>query len=186
VRIVDRDLGAVLAIAIDEAGVIAATARGELVAVRYDGTPRWTRAVHAGWAWALAAVAGGIASCGDDGRVVVADARGATRVIAELGVPCRALAALPSSALIAGDTTGAVHAITAAPVARWRAHAAAITSLVALGDGTFASSSEDGRVMRWTGERGELAAASDDFVTSLAVDPAGLVCAGYDGAIRRI
>ncbi len=67
-----------------------------------------------------------------------------------------------------------------------RAHAAAITSLSAAADGTLVSSSEDGRVVRWAGERGELVATADDFVSSLAADGAGRVCAGYDGAIRRL
>jgi ligand-binding sensor domain-containing protein len=186
VRIAERDVGAVLAIAADASGIVAATARGEVIAIAHDGRARWTRHAHVGWAWNVVPHRSGVLSCGEDGRIVATDADGATRVLANLGVPLRALAAR-GDVIVAGDTDGMLHVSCGDTHASWRAHKTAVTSIVALDDGAIVSASEDGRVVRWTGECGEVIAALDNFVTSLAVLPGGaLVCAGYDGAIRRL
>jgi 2OG-Fe(II) oxygenase superfamily len=183
-RVVATELGAVLAIACDRAGVVASTARGELVAFGFDGAPRWTRAVHAGWAWCATPHPLGIASCGEDGRIAITASDGTTtRSLAQLGVACRALVHMPSGALVVGDTHGSLHVVSST-ITTWVAHAAAITSVALDGD-TIVSSSEDGRVMRWTGTRGDLVTTASDFVTSVTVDRDGLVCAGYDGTVWR-
>ena len=178
-REIASELGAVLALARDELGVVAATAHGELVAFTHDGSRRWTTHVHDGWAWAVAPHSGGLASVGDDGRLAHTDALGHTRTLRSLGVPCRALTALADGTLVAGDRDGRLHG-----GGDDHAHSAAVTSLCALGAG-FASAGEDGRVRRWPA--GELIASCADYVTSLAVDDrGGLVAAGYDGAVRRL
>lgn len=190
-REIARDLGAVLALACDEAGVVAATAHGMLTAFTSSGERRWTSPAHAGWAWAVAPHSGGVASTGDDGRIAHTDAHGKTRTLRELDAPCRTLVALTDGTLIAGDRHGCVqrgHAHDArahdARAHDGRAHDAAITSLCAVGDG-FVSAGEDGRVRRWPG--GAELARFTDHVTCLAVDGSGtLVAGGYDGALRRL
>ena len=124
-REIARDLGAVLALERDasRAGIVAATAHGELIAFALDGTRRWTTRVHDGWAWALAPHSGGLASVGDDGRLAHTDALGHTQTLRAVGAPCRALAALADGTLVAGDRDGFLHGF-----ASERAHSAAITA----------------------------------------------------------
>ena len=178
-REIASELGAVLALARDELGMVAATAHGELVGFAHDGTRRWTTRAHDGWAWALAPHSGGLASVGDDGRLAHTDALGHTRTLRSLDAPCRALTALADGTLIAGDRHGRLHGFRGE-----LAHSAAVTSLCAVGSG-FASAGEDGRVRCWP--TGEVVATCADYVTSLAVDGGGgLVAAGYDGALRRL
>lgn len=170
---------AVLALAaLPGGGVVAATARGELVELDGTAAPRITRA-HDGWAWAVA-VRRGVVSCGDDGRVVEAG-----RLLATLGPSARALAVLPSGALLAGTADGAIHRLDGAEHARWPAHAAAITSLAVSPTGGWASSAEDGVVKRWRGDQLiRCLPARGDFVTSVAFrHDGGLIATGYDGVV---
>jgi len=140
--------------------------------------PRITR-VHDGWAWAVA-IRRGVVSCGDDGRVIEAG-----RLLATLDHPARALAVLPSGALLVGTADGAIHRLDGAEHARWPAHTAAITSLAVSPTGAWASSSEDGSVKHWRGDqRVRTLPRRDDFVTSVVFRPDGaLIATGYDGVI---
>jgi len=174
--------GAVLAAAaLPDGGVVVATALGELVALDGCTPPRITRA-HDGWAWAVA-VRRGVVSCGDDGLVVEDGRR-----LAALGHPLRALAVLPSGALLVGSTDGTIHRLGGGAAASWRAHGAAITSLAVAPDGDWASSSEDGTVKCWRGDRlVRSIPARGDFVTSVAFGAgARLIATGYDGAVWRV
>lgn len=169
---------AVLAIAAHAGGTVVATAQGELVELDGAAAPRITRA-HDGWVWAVA-IRRGVVSCGDDGRVIEAG-----RLLATLDQPARALAVLPSGALLVGTADGAIHRLDGAAHARWPAHAAAITSLAVSPTGAWASSGEDGAVRIWRGDRLVRALpARDDFVTSVAFRrEGGLIATGYDGVV---
>jgi hypothetical protein len=171
--------GAVLAAAaLPTGGVVVATAQGDLVELG-AAPPRVTR-VHGGWAWAIA-VRHGIVSTGDDGRVIEAGAE-----LARLDQPARALAVLPSGALLVGTGDGTIHRIDGSDRASWPAHSAAVTGLAVSPTGDWASSSEDGTVKHWRGDRLVRSdPARDDFVTSIAFRPDGvLIATGYDGVVR--
>jgi WD40 repeat protein len=169
---------AVLAIAALPGGVAAATAHGELVELDGTAALRITRA-HDGWVWAVA-IRRGVVSCGDDGRVIEAG-----RLLAAVDPPARALAVLPSGALLVGTADGAIHRLDGAAHARWPAHAAAITSLAVSPTGAWASSAEDGAVKLWRGDRLVRALpVRGDFVTSVAFRrDGGLIATGYDGVV---
>jgi WD40 repeat protein len=168
------------AAALPSGGVVVATAGGELVELAGAAPPRVTRA-HDGWAWAVA-IRDGVVSCGDDGRVIEAG-----RCLVRLEHPARALAVLPSAALLVGTSDGAIHRLDGAGHARWPAHAGAVTSLAVSPAGDWASSAEDGTVKRWRGDTlVRSVPARDDFVTSVAFDRAGaLIATGYDGVVWK-
>ena len=180
------DVGAVLGATVLASGsVIVATSRGTLVAIDAAGSPR-TSFVHDGWAWAVTPYGDAVASCGEDGVVIVTDRHGHARPLAELDGSLRALVALPAGDLLVGDTRGWLFqlATDGSVVASWRAHRAAITSIAAAEDGRWATGSEDGTVKQWRAGREIGVARARDFVTSVAFDARGaLVCAGYDGSI---
>ena len=174
-----RECGAaILALAAMRDGrVVAATARGELVEPH---TGRVTHA-HDGWAWSVIVDSEAMISCGDDGRIV---RDGET--LAELDRPLRAIAKLPSGALVAGGTDGTLHLLGHGDRRSWRGHTGAITSLAVASDGTWASSSEDGTVQIWRDDRAiRTLEASGDFVTCVAFSGSGdrLFTTGYDGAV---
>ena len=184
-RVAD-DVGAVLgACALDD-GVVLATSRGQLLAFDDSAAPTWTITAHDGWAWAVTAFAGSIASCGEDGRIALTDRTGGTHTLAEVGAPLRVIAESRGEWLV-GDTRGWLHRIGSdgSALAMTRAHDAAITGLAIAPDGTCVTGSEDGHVKRWRDQQLLGAAHAADFVTSVAVDARGeIACAGYDGAIR--
>ncbi|MCX5748387.1 MAG: 2OG-Fe(II) oxygenase [Proteobacteria bacterium] len=173
-------------------GVAAATARGELLELEHaNGHATRTTHAHDGWAWAvLAEGRDALLSCGDDGQVVRTEA-GRPTTIAAYGRPLRALAQLPSGTLVVGGGDGTLH-LLGDRRASWRGHAAAITSLAVAPDGTFASSSEDGRIAHWRED--QLLATTTtrpDFVTCVAFaaipgSEPQLVATGYDGLLWRV
>jgi predicted 2-oxoglutarate/Fe(II)-dependent dioxygenase YbiX len=171
---------AVLAAAALPTGVAVATAQGDIVELGAT-SPRITR-VHDGWAWAIA-IRNGIVSVGDDGRVVEAGTE-----LARLDQPARAVAVLPSGALLVGTCDGTIHQLGGTDRTSWPAHDAAITSLAVSPTGDWASSSEDGTVKRWRGDQPlRTEPARDDFVTSIDFRPDGtLIATGYDGAVREL
>jgi hypothetical protein len=179
VTIAHDGLGAVLAMAtLPAGGVVVATSHGELVELAERTAPRVTRAHH-GWAWGVA-IRDGVVSCGDDGAVIEAGRR-----LARLDQPARALAVLPSGAVLVGTADGVIHELRGGEHVHWQAHDAAITSLAAWPGGHWASASEDGTVKRWCDRRRvRRLAARGDFVTSVAFRRDGaLIVAGYDGVI---
>jgi WD40 repeat protein len=119
-------------------------------------------------------------SCGDDGRVIEAG-----RQLAGLDRPARALARLPSGALLVGTSDGMIHRLDGTDHVRWPAHAGAVTSLAVSPTGDWASSAEDGTVKRWRGDTlVRTVPARDDFVTSVVFSPDGaLIATGYDGVV---
>jgi hypothetical protein len=184
-----NELGAVLALTIDRDLVVAATARGELVAHDLAGSQRWVARVHDGWVWGLARTpAGELASCGDDGRIASTDAAARTRTLAVVDAGCRAIAATPGGDLIVGDREGTAHRIAGdgSPRARWRAHDGAVTCALALPDDAIVTGGEDGRVVAWRGDRATELARLDDFVTRLVWWRDRLVATGYDGIVRAL
>jgi hypothetical protein len=189
VSTIANELGAVLALTIDRDVVVAATARGELVAHDLAGSPRWVARAHDGWVWGLTRTpAGQLASCGDDGRIALTDAAARTRTLADVGAGCRAIAATPNGDLIVGDREGAAHRIAGdgSLRARWRAHDGAVTCTLAVTNDVIATGGEDGRVVAWRGDRGTELARLDDFVTDLVWWRDRLVATGYDGIVRAL
>lgn len=192
IQVVQRELGAVLALAARGPGVVAATASGQLVELTApDATPRVT-ARHAGWAWAVLADGAALWSCGADGVV-----RDGARVLARLGAAARTLtaAAGPGSAgaLLVGAEDGQLHQLQprasgGAPTTSWRAHDAAVTGLATSARGEVASCSEDGTVKLWRGSALVWSSAPrPDFITSVAFAADGaLFATGYDGAVFQV
>lgn len=182
---VAEGLGAALAAVVTPAGGVAfATSHGEVIEVDRAGALARRRA-HAGWAWALAVRGAALLSAGEDGDVIE-HLGGRRRVLASLGQPVRALAALGDGAVLAGCDDGMIYALRGSRRELVRAHGAAVTSLAIAPDGVgWASGSEDGEVKQWRG--GALAATSPrraDFITCVAFTGGGsLVSAGYDGAL---
>jgi hypothetical protein len=171
-----------------DGGVVFATSRGTLVGVDGDGRVDQAIAAHRGWAWTVSAYGDALLSCGEDGRVALHDGRAQPRTLAELPHGLRALAVIGRDILV-GDTRGWLFRLGAdgEVIASRRAHAAAITAVAVGPDGDWVTSSEDGRIIRWRAGQPSATTTAPDFVTSVAVDRAGVIaCAGYDGAIWRV
>lgn len=179
-RIADNH-GAILASATSSPLVAFSTARGQVVACNANGRA-WTIDAHDGWSRGICTHLDGFATCGDDGRVVLIDARGRAREHAQLPTPLRTLVS-DGELIHVGDERGWIHTLAqdGSTLRSRRAHAGAVTSL-ALVDGVVVSAGEDGFIKR----NDTVLAQLPDFVTSLAVAPEGLIVAGYDGAVRLL
>lgn len=177
--IVATDVGAVLGGCAVDDEVVLATSRGSLVRAGEHAV------VHQGWTWAVVPYGADLASCGDDGRVVLSRPGAPARTFAELATSLRALAVLGRDLLV-GDTRGWLYRLGPEGdiTASWRAHTAAITAIAVTPEGGWVTSSEDSRVLRWRGGQVVSTARAPDFVASVAVSRDGaIVCADYDGAI---
>jgi hypothetical protein len=179
--------GAVLSVVWSGDGVVSAGADGRAVWLR-DGAVVAAAQLHSGWAWQLAACAGGVLSVGEDGRLVHGTPRGVQASHA-LGVgPLRALLVLDEARVVVGGLDGRLHVVRVADGAvraTWAGHAGAVTCLGLRADGALLSGGEDDRAVCW-GADGELSRAREvrvhqDFVRAVCADGAGWASAGYDG-----